>query len=81
MGWTGTAKQLYYALQAVGANRDNAGKFILYGDPVVSFLGLGEDVVVSDRTNYAIGKRRCNLAGLMQNTSYGIGAVVICTSE
>ena len=77
MGWIGTARQLYYALDIVGADRDEDGKFLIYGEPVVSFLGLGEELVVSDRTNYAIGDRRCNLAGLMRGTSYGMGVQVI----
>ena len=54
MGWIGTSKQLEYTLDIMGADRNEDGKFLIYGEEPVSFLGLGEEFVVSDVTMYSV---------------------------
>ena len=77
MGWIGTASQLRHALDVVGADQDTDGKFKIYGEQVVSFMGLGDELVVSDHIQYSINGQRASLAGLLATTSYGSQVTVI----
>lgn len=80
MGWIGVNSQMMYALRVVGADRDEDGRFLIYGDMPVNFLGLGGDnaeVVVSDAVEYSVNGKRACLAGLMNSTSYGSKVTVI----
>ena len=65
MGWIGTNDELQRALQAAGADRDENGKFLVYGDPPVSFLGLGEELLVPDGAMVSIQGEKRNLANLL----------------
>ncbi len=75
MGWMGKSEQVEHALGVVGADRDENGKFLIYTAPVASFLGLGEELVVGQDTEYSVGGHRNNLAALMNSTSYGIRGI------
>lgn len=76
-GWIGSSSQLLYALSVVGADMDKEGNYLIYGEPVISFLGLGEEMVVGEKTNFSIGGQRRGLAGFLQSTSYGMAVQVI----
>ena len=65
MGWIGSNDELQKALQAAGADRDEDGRFLIYGEPPVSFLGMGEEFVVPDHAMYSVGGERRNLAELL----------------
>ena len=71
MGWFGSNKQILYALDIVGADKDAEGNFLIVGAPV--FSGLDPDeVVIPDETDYLKNGKRASLAGLMNSTSYGV---------
>jgi len=71
MGWLGSNKQILYALDIVGADKDAEGKFLIVDAPV--FSGLDPDeVIISDETNYLKNGKRASLAELMNSTSYGV---------
>jgi len=79
MGWIGTQGQLEHYLAVVGADRDEEGRFLIWGR-VVSFLGsTGEnaEVVVDENAEYSVGGCRANLAGGLNSTSYGLKVKVI----
>ena len=65
MGWIGSNDELQRALQAAGADRDEEGRFLIYGNPPVSFLGMGEEYVVPDGAMYSVGGEKKNLAELL----------------
>ena len=74
-GWIGDPEQLLYVLGLAGADRDEKGNFLIYGEPVIK--GLTADVVVSAGAEYAVGGKRANLAALLASTSYGTRVTVI----
>lgn len=76
MGWIGLARQVEYALSIVGADKDEEGKYLIYGEPPCSFLGLGDELVIGENTNYFVQGQKCNLAGLLRGTSYGMAVKV-----
>lgn len=76
-GWIGLQSQVLHYLGVVGADRDEHGAFLIAGEPVVSFMGAGKEVVVSGETVYFAGGKPCNLAAGLKSTSYGMGVVVI----
>ena len=59
MGWFGQPEQLEWALRAAGADRDEEGRYMIYGEPVIR--GLDGDVVVGDGCQYSVGGRRASL--------------------
>lgn len=65
MGWIGSKDELQNALKVAGADRDEEGKFLVYGDPPVSFLGLGEELLVPDGAMVSIQGEKKNLANLL----------------
>ena len=75
LGWFGHPEQLLYVLGTVNADRDEAGNFLIFTQPV--FTGLDGDVVVPADAEYAVGGKRANLAALMRATSYGVSVTVI----
>lgn len=77
MGWIGTAHHLEYTLRLMGADTDKEGKILIGGSAPLSFMGLGEEVVVDDECCYFINGQRINVAGAMRQTSYGLKVSVI----
>lgn len=74
-GWIGDPEQLLYVLGIAGADRDQKGNFLIYGEPVIK--GLTGDVVVPAGAEYSVGGKRANLAALLSATSYGTRVTVI----
>ena len=77
MGWIGDSKQLMYTLDIMGADRDEEGKFKIYNSAPVSFMGMGEEMVVDDDCCYSRGGKKVSLAGALNSTSYGMKVNVI----
>jgi hypothetical protein len=69
-----------HALRTVGADRDEEGNFLIDGG-VASFMGLGEEVCVSDGAHYLVGGQPRSLAALMNSTSYGVRGVQVISAE
>ncbi len=74
-GWIGDPEQLLYVLGIAGADRDEKGSFLIYGEPVIA--GLTGDVVVPAGAEYSVKTQRANLAALLSATSYGTRVTVI----
>jgi len=74
-GWLGHPDQLLYVLGTVGADKDEKGNFLIYGEPVVK--GLDGDLLVPAAAEYSVGGKRANLASLMSSTSYGVRGVTV----
>ena len=77
MGWIGSSKQMLYVMEHFGADKDEDGNFLVYGEEPVSFLGLGEEYVVSDKVEYSVNNKRFSLAAALGQTSYGMKVKVI----
>ena len=77
MGWIGPTHQLLYTLKIMGADQDEDGNFLIYNSEPVSFLGLGEEIVVDDDCCYSVDGQKASLAGAMASTSYGSQVNVI----
>jgi len=78
MGWFGLTSQVLHYLGTVGADRDEAGAFLLVGDEAPSsFMGAGVEVVIHESLCYLVGGKPVNLAAGLRTTSYGMGVVVI----
>jgi len=75
-GWIGDREQLEHYLATVGADRDEDGKFLLYHDGVRSFMGGGQEMVVSGAVEYSVDGHRSNLAAGLASTSYGMKVAV-----
>jgi hypothetical protein len=74
-GWIGVMRELLHYLSVVGADRDDAGNFLVRGS-ICSFLGLGgedAEVVVGGDAEYFVGGAARNLAAGLRSTSYGLG--------
>jgi hypothetical protein len=79
-GWIGTMSQLAHVLRTYGADQDEEGKFKIFTQAPATFLGLdGPDaeVVVPCDCECEIRGQRCNVAGLLYSTSYGMKITVI----
>ena len=74
-GWIGDPEQLLYVLGLAGADRDEQGNFLIYGEPVYS--GLTGESLVPAGAEYSVQGRRANLAALLAATSYGTNVTVI----
>ena len=61
----------------MGADQDADGKFKIYNSAPVSFMGLGDEIVVNDDCCYSVGGKKVGLAGAMASTSYGNQVTVI----
>lgn len=77
MGWIGSKQELMSVLEVHKMDKDEQGNYYVYGEPPVSFLGMGEEFVVSDKTEVSYKGNRINLAWLLGQTSYGHKVVVI----
>jgi len=77
MGWIGSKEELMNVLAVHGADKDDEGNYLVYVDPPVSFLGMGEEWVVSNKTEISYKGKRINLAWLLGQTSYGSKVQVI----
>lgn len=75
LGWIGEPEQLLYVLGLAGADRDEEGMFLIYGEPVVH--GLTGESLVSAGCEYSVRGNRANLAALLSSTSYGLRITVI----
>lgn len=76
-GWIGPNHQLLYVLGLAEADKDTDGRFLIYGEPVYSFLGMGEEMVVPEGTQYSVNGQKRMLAAALRETSYGMSAFVI----
>ena len=74
-GWIGDPEQLLYVLGLAGADKDEAGNFLIHGEPV--FTGLTGEALVPAGAEYSVQGRRANLAALLSSTSYGLRITVI----
>ena len=77
MGWIGGKRELMNVLAVHGADKDEDGNYFVYVEPPISFLGMGEEFVVSDKTEISYKGKRINLAYLLCQTSYGSKVNVI----
>jgi len=77
MGWLGMADQLAFALKMFGADVDEDGRPIVKTDGIASFMGMGEEVILSDEAECRINGRWVRIAPLMRDTSYGHNVNVI----
>lgn len=76
-GWLGDREWVEHYLRVVGADVRGNGEFKIYNDErMVSFLGMGQEIVLSGEEEYSVKGNRCNLAAGMRSTSHGVGAVV-----
>lgn len=74
-GWIGHPEHLLHVLSIVGADKDDEGNFLVYGEPVVT--GLTVEVLVPTGAEYSVQGTRANLASLLTQTSYGSKVTVI----
>jgi len=78
VGWIGMADQIETYLNVVGADKDSNGRFKIYvpedaEEGPVSFLGMGEEIVLRGTEEYSVEGHRNNLAAGLRSTSYGVG--------
>lgn len=76
MGWIGSNNELMNTLSTFGVDRDDKGKFKVDGQ-IVSFMGMGEEMVVGDDAVAYIDGKPCNICNLLDATSYGKKVKVI----
>ncbi len=77
MGWMGDANHVKSALDTIGADKDENGDFLIVGKPPISFMGLGEELVLDDEVMYLLGGQPQSLVHLMNRTSYGLRGVTV----
>jgi len=80
MGWSGDVHHIKHTLGVVDADKKD-GEFIITGEPVFMFMGIGPDCVVSDRVMYLKDGKECPLAPLMNSTSYGLRGVHVISAN
>lgn len=76
MGWIGSNSELLHVLRTFGVDRDPDGKFHVDGK-IVSFMGMGEEMVVADDAVAYIDGRPHNICNMLAATSYGLKVKVI----
>jgi len=81
-GWIGPEAVLLNYLATVGADRDEAGAFLIAEEPVSSFMGQGDEVLIPAGTVYLVGGRPVPLAASMvavmgSGAGRGLGVTVI----
>lgn len=74
-GWIGDPEHVLYVLGLAGADCDEQGNFLIYGEPVIA--GLTGETLVPAGAEYGVKGRRANLAALLSSTSYGLVITVI----
>lgn len=77
MAWMGMSKDVENALRTVGADTDENGKFLIAGSPPISFLGLGDEMVIKDEVMFMKGGQPCSLTHLMNGTSCGLRNITV----
>ena len=77
MGWLGKSCEVFEALKLANADADIDGKFLIYNSMPKSFLGLGDELIISDESKYSVNSKMYNLAQLMNSTNTGIKVNVI----
>jgi len=75
-GWVGSASELEHFLRTASADRNEQGKFIILNQGITSFMGAGEEVVVSSEAEYVVRGQRRNLVQGLRSTSYGFAVKV-----
>jgi len=76
-GWIGSTRQFVYTLKTFGADEDENGDILISGEPPCSFMGMGEELVVNEKTLCRVKGKWVPAVGLMQMTSYGKKITVI----
>jgi len=76
MGWIGSNNELMHVLRTFGVDRDEDGKFHVDGK-IVSFMGVGEEMVVDDDAVAYINGEPRNICNMLAATSYGQKVKVI----
>jgi hypothetical protein len=74
-GWFGSPEQVEHVLKTLGADKDEEGRFLLYGE--APFVGLDGDLVVSSKVLYSVSGKRQNLVAALRKTSYGLSVTVL----
>ena len=74
-GWFGDPELVKTVLAEQGAQKDEDGNFLIYGE--APFVGMDGDVVISDATECIVSGERRKLATLMRESGYGVPRVVI----
>lgn len=74
-GWFGSPEQVEHVLATLGADRDEDGRFLLYGE--APFVGLDGDLIVSSRVEYSVSGKKQNLVAALRQTSYGLSVTVL----
>lgn len=73
-GWIGDVEQLEHYLAVVNADKDEEGRFKIWGGVTVG-IG-GDEAVVHGDAEYAVDGHHCNLGAGLRGTSYGLGIKV-----
>lgn len=76
-GWIGSSSELLHCLRTMGAEEDEKGNIKIYGESPSSFMGCGDECVVSPKVMCKINGRMVQVCELLRNTSYGLDVVVI----
>lgn len=76
-GWIGNVDQVLYTLGIMGADKDENGQFLVYGEAPISFMGAGQEMVISAKCEYSVKGQRVSLVGALCGTSYGQAVTVI----
>lgn len=81
-GWIGPSAVLLNYLAVVGADKAPDGKYLIGGEGIFSFLGMGEEIVVPTEAVYFVGGKPVPLAASMVATmgsgpGRGLGVTVI----
>lgn len=77
MAWMGMSKDVEHTLNTVGADKDKDGKFLISGAPPISFMGIGDEMVIGDEVMYMKNDQPVSLAHLMNGTSYGLRGITV----
>lgn len=80
-GWLGMAEDINNYLSAIEADKDSNDRFKIYAledQAPVSFLGMGEEIVLHGTEEYSIDGQRYNLAEALRTTDCGVGIRVLC---
>lgn len=75
-GWFGSRHELLATLAAAGADRNEEGNFLIFGEPIAAGLDPDE-VVVPPRARYRANGQEHSLADLLNSTTYGVAVTII----
>ena len=79
-GWIGDAEQLFKFLEEIGADRDEEGRFCIYGpedSAPMSFLGMDQEYVIRSDLDYSVDGVRNNLADGLREARLGLSVMVL----